>query len=192
MVGCTRAYHKKGILMAKFPSILPFGSPARRGKRDEIIILDCIWNAKKKMLFALDVLFWRMQPLLSCDADFRMYWLRTKISELKKYDQPLPLGEGVYDVHLPSHCTLSTLPAVLADHNPSELSSHVTTHPTQRIAVVDTHPVKVLSQMAVPCNKPFNPSQNTSSCNAPWKTSLRGESKTSLLILSSGVLAPLL
>uniref|UniRef100_A0A1B6H8I1 Snurportin-1 n=1 Tax=Homalodisca liturata TaxID=320908 RepID=A0A1B6H8I1_9HEMI len=119
--GCTRAYHKKGILMAKFPSILPFGSPARRGKRNDIIILDCIWNAKNKMLFALDVLFWRMQPLLSCDADFRMYWLRTKISELKKYDQPLPLGEGVYDVHLPSHCTLSTLPAVLADHNPSEV-----------------------------------------------------------------------
>uniref|UniRef100_A0A1B6F606 Snurportin-1 n=1 Tax=Cuerna arida TaxID=1464854 RepID=A0A1B6F606_9HEMI len=119
--GCTRAYHKKGILMAKFPSILPFGSPSHRGKPSDIIILDCIWNAKKKMLFALDVLFWKIQPLLSCDAEFRMYWLRSKISELKKYDQPFPLEDGVYDVHLPSHCTLSTLPAALADHNPSEV-----------------------------------------------------------------------
>uniref|UniRef100_A0A1B6LFT9 Snurportin-1 n=1 Tax=Graphocephala atropunctata TaxID=36148 RepID=A0A1B6LFT9_9HEMI len=121
--GSTRAFHKNGKLIARFRSILPFGSPSSRGRNSDIVILDCIWKAKTRQLFALDVLFWKNQPLLNCDAQFRMYWLKSKIYDLNKQDLPQTQerDRGMYDVHLPSHCSLSSLSSVLAHHDPSQV-----------------------------------------------------------------------
>ncbi|XP_054278403.1 snurportin-1-like [Macrosteles quadrilineatus] len=119
--GCTRAYHKSGFLLAKFKSVLPNGAPTNRTKNSDLIILDCIWNESSMRLFALDVLHWRNQTLLDCDAQFRLYWLNCKLAEVTQSFAKESLGSDIYNVFLPPHCVPYTLPATLAQHQPNEV-----------------------------------------------------------------------
>uniref|UniRef100_A0A0C9RCR2 Snurportin-1 n=1 Tax=Fopius arisanus TaxID=64838 RepID=A0A0C9RCR2_9HYME len=77
--GRTEAYSRRGEKLTEFQSALP------GGHSDEIsrscTLLDCIWMPKQRAYYALDVLAWSTQPLLNCDAEFRRFWLQSKLAE---------------------------------------------------------------------------------------------------------------
>ncbi|XP_043280803.1 snurportin-1 isoform X2 [Venturia canescens] len=78
--GKTKAYSRRGERLGRFNSALPGGNSNEQNK--SCTILDCIWLAKEKTYYALDVLAWSNQPLLNCDAEFRLYWLKSKLADM--------------------------------------------------------------------------------------------------------------
>lgn len=110
--GRTRAYSRRGEKLVEFNSALPGGNVDEQIKR--CTLLDCIWVAKEKAYYVLDVLAWSNQPLLNCDvikfffsqllkhqfifisnkyfifkfqAEFRHFWLRSKLEEATELRQ---------------------------------------------------------------------------------------------------------
>ncbi|XP_034934136.1 snurportin-1 [Chelonus insularis] len=86
--GSTKAFNRRGERLAEFNSALPGGNSNEHNRN--CTILDCIWVAKHQTYYVLDVLTWSTQPLLNCDAEFRRFWLDSKlkeITELKMRDQ---------------------------------------------------------------------------------------------------------
>jgi hypothetical protein len=86
--GVTEARSLDGSLIDKFQSLLPAGSVASRSQRSgrskrssAVIMLDCIYNAARREYYAIDVLNWRDYPLIDCTAEFRFFWLNSKLSE---------------------------------------------------------------------------------------------------------------
>ncbi|KAG7201702.1 hypothetical protein KM043_004430 [Ampulex compressa] len=83
--GITKAYNRRGNRLGKFYSALPGGSPSEH--RGSCTILDCIWISSKKTYFVLDVLAWSNQSLLNCDTEFRFFWLRSQMQDIKELQE---------------------------------------------------------------------------------------------------------
>ena len=64
-----------------FPSALPGGG--RKGAGAGRCELDCVWVEATQTYFALDVLWWKGQRLVDCPADFRLWWLHSKLDEVR-------------------------------------------------------------------------------------------------------------
>nr|XP_018895988.1 PREDICTED: snurportin-1 [Bemisia tabaci] len=83
----TQAYDKAGRQFMSFPSWLPSGSWAETylspgGHKNGQTILDCIYNFDSTSFYVLDVIEWNSHPFLSCETDFRFYWLSSKFDEI--------------------------------------------------------------------------------------------------------------
>jgi snurportin-1 len=79
--GLTRAYSRSGKPRS-FPSALPNGSRATRGGMSTCE-LDCIWSEQEQTYYVVDLLSWKGHGLTDCSAEFRVYWLGTKLAEAR-------------------------------------------------------------------------------------------------------------
>ncbi|XP_033211824.1 snurportin-1 [Belonocnema kinseyi] len=77
--GKTKAYARRGKRLATFSSALPGGSNGEY--KSSCSIIDCIWVAEEKTYYVLDVLAWASQPFVNCDAEFRFFWLKSKLDQ---------------------------------------------------------------------------------------------------------------
>lgn len=75
--GQTKVYNKSGRFMKQIKTNLP----GDRSNKNDLSILDCIYNFDTGEYYALDVLAYRSQELVDCDAEFRFFWLKNKVSE---------------------------------------------------------------------------------------------------------------
>ena len=82
--GRTVSRTKAGtILHSDFPSLLPGGSQVTAcGGGSGYCILDCIYHERDETYYILDAMCWRGYLLYDCAADFRFFWLQTKLDEL--------------------------------------------------------------------------------------------------------------
>ncbi|XP_076220917.1 snurportin-1 [Nomia melanderi] len=83
--GVTKAYNKRGNRLGKFYSALPGGNPS--GHRGSCTIIDCIWMKQQKTYYVLDVLAWSNQSLMDCDTEFRFFWLKSQLQEIKELQE---------------------------------------------------------------------------------------------------------
>jgi len=79
-LGKTKCRLNDGSYFKSFLSALPNG--ARRPRRDEFCILDCIYHEPTKTFYVLDLMCWKGYALYDCATDFRFYWKITKLEEV--------------------------------------------------------------------------------------------------------------
>ncbi|KAK6179110.1 hypothetical protein SNE40_011542 [Patella caerulea] len=79
--GNTRAYTKGGYCLHTFPSHLPGGNRRQGSKYSDYTILDCLYSETQGIYFILDIMCWRGHPVYDSEAEFRFYWLQSKIEE---------------------------------------------------------------------------------------------------------------
>lgn len=76
--GKTLVLNKNGSFVKKIRSILPGDY---RSSCESITILDCIFVPTSNEFFVLDALAYGNQDLVNCEADFRFYWIASRIQE---------------------------------------------------------------------------------------------------------------
>lgn len=76
--GKTTVYNKNGSFATKFRSALPGDL---RNSREAITILDCIFVPTLNEYFVLDAVAYGNQDLANCEADFRFFWIESRINE---------------------------------------------------------------------------------------------------------------
>ncbi|KAH9807863.1 hypothetical protein DFH28DRAFT_1088585 [Melampsora americana] len=59
-------------VLGYFQTVVPLGC-----------VLDCIYDRETRVIWVLDVLKWKDQSFIDCEADFRFYWRDTKLQELE-------------------------------------------------------------------------------------------------------------
>lgn len=80
--GKTVSRQRNGaVFHAGFSSCLPGGSARSHTSRDAFCILDCIWDAAQETYWVLDLMCWGGHALFNCSAEFRMFWLASKLAE---------------------------------------------------------------------------------------------------------------
>ncbi|CAH0481334.1 unnamed protein product [Peronospora belbahrii] len=79
--GNTIARIPAGSILKKFPSALPCGSYKTNKANDGYCILDCIFQEQNETFYVLDVMCWKGYLLYNCTTEFRLYWMRNKLSE---------------------------------------------------------------------------------------------------------------
>ncbi|KMQ86790.1 snurportin-1-like protein [Lasius niger] len=83
--GTTKAYSRKGVLCDTFPSALPGGNPD--ADMHQSAIVDCIWVKSQQVYYILDILYWSRLPFTNCEAEFRLYWINSKIRETTEFKE---------------------------------------------------------------------------------------------------------
>ncbi|KAI3995425.1 hypothetical protein MKX01_006647 [Papaver californicum] len=69
-------------ILTHFPSSLPNGSAKIRGDNSEsYCILDCIFHEHDRTYYVIDMVCWRGYSLYDCTAEFRFFWLNSKLAE---------------------------------------------------------------------------------------------------------------
>ena len=104
------------VLHAHFESHLPGGSMRGQSGRDAFRILDCTWDEAQQTYWVMDLMCWAGHALYDCSAEFRIYWLTSKLAEVADEaaasQQPkLPSSDQVHsctDMDLESSGDLST------------------------------------------------------------------------------------
>ena len=78
--GETKMFSKNKRYCMSFSSLLPGGGLI--GSKHDSCILDCIYNKDIDMFYVLDALHYSI-PLKDCETEFRLFWLKSKFSELE-------------------------------------------------------------------------------------------------------------
>ena len=92
--GRTTARQRTGAVLFSFASALPNGGAGSHGRRAggrgggggrcggvDYSILDCIYVEETELLVVCDVMCWKGHSLYDCSAEFRLFWLNTKLVE---------------------------------------------------------------------------------------------------------------
>lgn len=78
----TISRHRNGSMLHKFPSILPNGSrESSAGSGDDFCILDCVFHEAASVYYVLDMMCWKGYALYDCSAEFRLFWVQSKLAE---------------------------------------------------------------------------------------------------------------
>ena len=80
--GTTRVHWRSGRPRA-FPSALPNGSRVTRSGGQSSCKLDCIWSEQEQTYYVVDVISWKDHELVDCPAEFRLFWLASKLAETR-------------------------------------------------------------------------------------------------------------
>lgn len=75
--GRTEVYSKNGYFMEAFRSRMPGDFT----NRQSTTILDCIFIKETLEYYVLDCLAYADQDMISCEAEFRFYWINSKIDD---------------------------------------------------------------------------------------------------------------
>ncbi|KAK7353898.1 hypothetical protein VNO80_19351 [Phaseolus coccineus] len=87
--GTTISRLRNGSILNRFPSALPSG--ARRkdsGSSQSYSILDCIFHELDQTYYVIDMVCWRGYSLSDCTAEFRFFWLNSKLAETGACEPP--------------------------------------------------------------------------------------------------------
>ncbi|ORX84094.1 hypothetical protein BCR32DRAFT_291588 [Anaeromyces robustus] len=79
--GITISRRNDGTILEKFYSNIPGGSPLSKDFQN-YSILDCIYNDDIKAYYVKDIMCWKGYPTYDCEAEFRFFWIQTKLSEI--------------------------------------------------------------------------------------------------------------
>ncbi|KAL3143993.1 hypothetical protein ABBQ32_003801 [Trebouxia sp. C0010 RCD-2024] len=135
----TISRHRNGSMLHKFPSILPNGSrESSAGSGDDFCILDCVFHEAASVYYVLDMMCWKGYALYDCSAEFRLFWVQSKLAEClpgpgqqqqrypfvpvpaftctqgglqHAYSSPVPFQrDGLYFLHKEGHYSLDSTP----------------------------------------------------------------------------------
>ncbi|GMJ00104.1 hypothetical protein like AT4G24880 [Hibiscus trionum] len=81
--GTTVSRERNGSILHYFPSALPAGAKTRdgSGSAQSYCILDCIFHESDQTYYVIDMVCWNGYSLYDCTAEFRFYWLNSKLEE---------------------------------------------------------------------------------------------------------------
>ncbi|CAL1405746.1 unnamed protein product [Linum trigynum] len=81
--GTTVSRQRNGSILHCFPSALPNGAKTREpsGPAHSYSILDCIFHEGDQTYYVIDMVCWGGCSYYDCPADFRFYWLNSKLEE---------------------------------------------------------------------------------------------------------------
>ncbi|MBA0593103.1 uncharacterized protein LOC105764787 [Gossypium raimondii] len=81
--GTTVSRQRNGSILHHFPSALPAGAKIRdgSGSAQSYCILDCIFHELDQTYYVIDMVCWNGYSLYDCTAEFRFYWLNSKLEE---------------------------------------------------------------------------------------------------------------
>ena len=79
--GCTVSRTRAGRLLHTFPSALPGGARGGDASGGGPCILDCVFHEPAGTYFVQDIMCWKGYTLCDCSAEFRLFWLHTKLAE---------------------------------------------------------------------------------------------------------------
>ncbi|KAL4439876.1 hypothetical protein ABPG75_002877 [Micractinium tetrahymenae] len=79
--GQTVARLRNGALFERFGSPLPAGGRGQPAGEDNFCILDCIFHAPDQTYYVLDLMCWKGYSLYHCSAEFRLFWVQSKLAE---------------------------------------------------------------------------------------------------------------
>lgn len=78
----TISRHRNGSILHKFASNLPNGSrESTAGSGDDFCILDCVFHEPDSVYYVLDMMCWKGYALYDCSAEFRLFWVQSKLAE---------------------------------------------------------------------------------------------------------------
>ncbi|KAJ4835220.1 hypothetical protein Tsubulata_021047 [Turnera subulata] len=88
--GTTVSRQRNGSILHRFPSALPNGAKTRdvSGPASSYSILDCIFHESDQTYYVIDMVCWRGYSLYDCTAEFRFFWLNSKLGETGACDPP--------------------------------------------------------------------------------------------------------
>ncbi|ONK77249.1 uncharacterized protein A4U43_C02F4610 [Asparagus officinalis] len=88
--GTTVSRLRNGSILHRFPSSLPCGAKTREmsGPAHAYCILDCIFHELDQTYYVIDMLCWRGYSLYDCSAEFRFFWLNSKLGETGACNPP--------------------------------------------------------------------------------------------------------
>ncbi|XP_057820436.2 uncharacterized protein LOC131033277 isoform X2 [Cryptomeria japonica] len=88
--GTTISRLRNGRVLHCFPSALPNGARIKNiaGPSHMFCILDCIFHEPNQSYYIIDIICWRGYSLYDCSAEFRFFWLNSKIAETGACEAP--------------------------------------------------------------------------------------------------------
>ncbi|XP_059657393.1 uncharacterized protein LOC132303955 [Cornus florida] len=88
--GTTISRLRNGSLLHHFPSALPGGARIKDVSRSaqSYCILDCIFHELDQTYYVIDMICWAGYSLHECTAEFRFFWLNSKLAETGACDPP--------------------------------------------------------------------------------------------------------
>lgn len=88
--GVTVSRLRNGSILHHFPSALPNGARTRdrASSAQSYSILDCIFHELDQTYYVIDMVCWRGYSLYDCTAEFRFFWLNSKLAETGTFDPP--------------------------------------------------------------------------------------------------------
>ncbi|KAL3362538.1 hypothetical protein AABB24_015105 [Solanum stoloniferum] len=87
--GTTISRLRNGVLLHRFPSALPNGARTNNSKAAQsYCILDCIFHESDETYYVIDGVCWAGISLYECTAEFRFFWLNSKLAETGACDVP--------------------------------------------------------------------------------------------------------
>ncbi|ONI07986.1 hypothetical protein PRUPE_5G151700 [Prunus persica] len=88
--GTTISRQRNGTVLHRFPSALPNGARTRdgSGSAQSYSILDCIFHEMDQTYYVIDMVCWRGYSLYDCTAEFRFFWLNSKLAETGACEPP--------------------------------------------------------------------------------------------------------
>ena len=113
---------RTGSVLHTFESVLPGGSPATGAPADAYSILDCVFHAPDRTLYVLDLMCWAGYLLYDCGAEFRTFWLQSKLAELEATASPAATAHSLRLRPVSAHpCTRGRLSRA---HSPLHVAAH--------------------------------------------------------------------
>uniref|UniRef100_A0A7N0UY15 Snurportin-1 n=1 Tax=Kalanchoe fedtschenkoi TaxID=63787 RepID=A0A7N0UY15_KALFE len=81
--GTTVSRLRNGAVLHHFPSALPSGSRKKTvpDPAQSFSVLDCIFHEQDQTYYVIDMVCWRGYSLYDCSAEFRFFWLNSKLAE---------------------------------------------------------------------------------------------------------------
>ncbi|XP_078434038.1 snurportin-1 protein [Wolffia australiana] len=118
--GTTISRCRNGSILHRFPSNLPGGARTKDGSgpSQSYCILDCIFHEGDQTYYAIDVLCWRGYSLYDCSAEFRFFWLNSKLLESGACESPSAYHKYRFSTCPVYDCTQSGLRTAYFGHVP--------------------------------------------------------------------------
>ncbi|XP_052181679.1 uncharacterized protein LOC127794542 [Diospyros lotus] len=88
--GTTVSRLRNGSLLHRFPSALPSGAKTKGNScsAQSYCILDCIFHELDQTYYVIDLVCWAGYSLYECTAEFRFFWLSSKLVESGACEPP--------------------------------------------------------------------------------------------------------
>jgi len=110
---------RNGSILHRFPSALPNGSKREiSGPASSYSILDCIFHEPDQTYYIIDMICWRGYSLYDCTAEFRFFWVNSKLTETSAGDPPSTYHRYRFSAVPIFECTLEGLQAAYSGSTP--------------------------------------------------------------------------
>lgn len=85
--GRTISRTRNGNILHQFPSELPSGNFKQQQQQASLTMLDCIFIHSTNTYYVMDIIYWLDHPVYDSDAEFRLWFLKSKLNECYQIDK---------------------------------------------------------------------------------------------------------